>query len=73
MTNDRYLKGDNRMLKKELKDAQSEMKRAQGKLNNKGFVEKAPQKLVDEEKAKIEKYSQIIKKIEENIGQIKNR
>ncbi|EFK38917.1 hypothetical protein HMPREF9131_1498, partial [Peptoniphilus sp. oral taxon 836 str. F0141] len=60
-------------LEKELKDAQSEMKRAQGKLNNKGFVEKAPQKLVDEEKAKIEKYSQIIKKIEENIGQIKNR
>ena len=43
----------------ELEKVEAELIRANGKLNNPGFVAKAPQKLVDEEKAKIEKYSQL--------------
>ncbi len=41
----------------ELKKVESEILRAEGKLNNQGFVSKAPQKLIDEEKAKLEKYT----------------
>lgn len=43
----------------ELEKVEAELTRANGKLNNPGFVAKAPQKLVDEEKAKIEKYTQL--------------
>ena len=39
-------------LTKEKATIESEIKRAEGKLNNQGFIAKAPQKLVDEEKAK---------------------
>ena len=40
--------------------AVAELKRAEGKLNNAGFVAKAPAKLIDEEKAKVAKYTAII-------------
>lgn len=43
----------------ELEKATSELTRALGKLNNANFVEKAPQKLVDEERAKVEKYTSL--------------
>lgn len=46
-------------LTQELEKAESEIKRAEGKLNNQGFVAKAPAHLVEEEKAKIEKYTNI--------------
>ena len=38
------------------KKLEAEVERVEKKLANKGFVDKAPQKLVDEEKAKGEKY-----------------
>ncbi len=41
----------------QLDKIESEINRANGKLNNPGFVSKAPQNLVDEEKAKLEKYT----------------
>ncbi len=40
----------------EIERIDSEIQRAQGKLNNPSFVGKAPQKLVDAEKEKLEKY-----------------
>jgi valyl-tRNA synthetase len=40
----------------EVERIDSEIQRAQGKLNNPNFVGKAPQKLVDAEKEKLEKY-----------------
>ena len=40
----------------ELSKAESEIARAEGKLNNAGFVSKAPEKLIEEEKQKLEKY-----------------
>jgi valyl-tRNA synthetase len=57
-------------LNKELKDAQSELERARGKLNNQGFVAKAPRQLVEQEKEKAEKYTQLIEKIENSIREL---
>ena len=56
----------------ELKKAETELSRANGKLNNKGFVEKAPKALLDAEKEKVEKYSEMIRKLNERIAELKN-
>ncbi|MCD6435947.1 MAG: valine--tRNA ligase, partial [Clostridiales bacterium] len=40
-------------LSKEMKKLQNEVKRAKGKLSNEGFLNKAPQKLIEEENAKL--------------------
>jgi valyl-tRNA synthetase len=45
-------------LNKELGNMENEIKRAEGKLSNKGFVEKAPQKLIDEENEKKRRYEE---------------
>ena len=58
-------------LEKEEATARAELARAQGKLNNQGFIAKAPQKLIDEEKAKIEKYSQMLDAILERKSSLK--
>ena len=55
-------------LEKEKKKAISEIKRVEGKLNNPGFMNKAPEKLVEEEKAKKEKFEEILKTIEERLA-----
>lgn len=47
----------------ELEKVTSEIARADGKLNNSGFVSKAPKKLIDEERAKLEKYIAMREKI----------
>ncbi len=57
-------------LEKEKKRLESEIKRVEGKLSNKGFVAKAPQKLVDEEKAKGEKYRDMLTKVLESMEQL---
>ena len=57
-------------LQKELKEAKSELARAQGKLANQGFVQKAPKDLVEQEKAKAEKYQKLIQKIEKSIQEL---
>ncbi|MBR2860487.1 MAG: valine--tRNA ligase [Clostridia bacterium] len=58
-------------LEKELATVNSEIKRAQGKLNNEGFVAKAPEKLILEEKAKLEKYTDMLGKIQERLSALK--
>lgn len=55
-------------LNKERDKALAEIKRVEGKLNNLGFVNKAPAKLVEEEKAKKEKYEEILHTIEERLA-----
>ena len=55
----------------ELEKVEAELIRANGKLNNPGFVAKAPQKLVDEEKAKIEKYSQLKEELTAKLATLK--
>lgn len=54
-------------LLKERDTTQRELERANGKLGNKGFVEKAPQKLIEDEQAKVVKYTEMLKKLEERI------
>ena len=56
----------------EKKKIDGEIKRALGKLSNQGFLAKAPQKLVDEEKAKAEKYKGMLEKVLESIKSLEN-
>ncbi len=46
----------------------SELNRAKGMLSNSSFVEKAPKNLIDKEKEKIEKYTELLQKIEDRIS-----
>ncbi len=57
-------------LNKELKKIESEIKRAEGKLNNKGFTDKAPEKLIEEEKAKVQKYNEMYNAVKERLKSI---
>jgi valyl-tRNA synthetase len=59
-------------LNAEKKKLEGEIKRVEGKLNNPGFVNKAPQKVVDEEKAKGEKYKEMLDKVLESIKTMEN-
>ncbi|MCI8403731.1 MAG: valine--tRNA ligase [Clostridia bacterium] len=54
-------------LRGEKKKLEGEIKRVEGKLNNPGFVNKAPAKVVEEEKAKGEKYKEMLEKVLESI------
>jgi len=58
-------------LETEAKKMLSEIERAEKKLANEGFVAKAPQSLIDEEKAKIEKYKEMLKSAEEQMTRVK--
>lgn len=58
-------------LNEEKKKLEGEIKRVEGKLSNQGFVSKAPQKVVDEERAKGEKYKSMLEKVIENIEAMK--
>lgn len=58
-------------LNKEKEKAISEIKRVEGKLNNPGFMNKAPEKLVEEERAKKDKFEEILKTIEERLEKLK--
>ncbi|MBO4897757.1 MAG: valine--tRNA ligase [Clostridia bacterium] len=55
-------------LLKEKKNLEGEIKRSEGKLSNQGFLAKAPQKLIDEEKAKYEKYKEMYQKVCESLN-----
>ena len=55
-------------LVKELEKCKSELALAQSKLNNAGFVQKAPQKLIDAEREKVESYTQRIKILSEKLA-----
>ena len=46
-----------------VRSSRLEIKRAEGKLSNQGFVAKAPKALIDGEKAKVEKFTEIRNKI----------
>ena len=58
-------------LNKEKETAKSELKRAESMLKNEKFVSKAPAELIEKEKEKIIKYTELLEKIEENIKNIK--
>lgn len=58
-------------LTSEQKKLEAEIKRVEGKLGNASFVEKAPAKIVEEEKAKGEKYKAMLEKVLESIEKLK--
>lgn len=54
-------------LNAEKKKLEGEIKRVEGKLGNPGFMSKAPEKLVNEERAKGEKYKEMLEKVLKSI------
>ena len=54
-------------LKKEEGKLHGEIKRCNGMLNNEKFVSKAPRAKIDEEKAKLEKYTQMLAQVQERL------
>lgn len=58
-------------LEDEKKHLLDEIKRVDGKLSNKGFVDKAPARVIEEEKAKGEKYREMLQKVEESLAAFK--
>ncbi len=61
---------EKKRLDKELERVEAEIARAGGKLANSNFVAKAPKKLVDDERAKLDKFLDMKKKIERQIGEL---
>ena len=55
----------------ELKRLQGEIKRAQGKLSNKGFTDRAPEKVVQEERDKQADYEQQYQSTEKRLAELK--
>jgi len=55
-------------LNKEKQTLLGEIKRVEGKLNNQGFVAKAPAAVVEEERKKGEKYKEMLQKVEESLA-----
>ena len=58
-------------LNKEKETATKELNRAKGMLSNETFVSKAPQSLVEKEREKITKYTEVLTKIDEQINKLR--
>ena len=58
-------------LEKEEKRLQGELARVNGMLNNERFMSKAPEAKVAEERAKLEKYTQMMSQVQERLTQLK--
>ena len=57
-------------LQKERKRLEGELARVQGMLGNEKFMAKAPEQKVAEERAKLEKYTQMKAQVEERLAQL---
>ena len=57
-------------LEKEEKKLEGELKRSHAMLGNEKFVSKAPQAKIDEEKAKLEKYTQMMDQVKEQLARL---
>ena len=60
-------------LKDEIKRLEGEIKRASGKLSNKGFVEKAPEAVVSQEREKLNDYEDLLEKTKASLEEIKDK
>ncbi len=58
-------------IKGEIEKLQGEIKRSEGMLSNPGFTSKAPQKLIDQEKEKLELNNKKLKTFEEKLEELK--
>ncbi len=59
-------------LEKEKEKLEGELKRVTSKLSNEGFVSKAPENIINAEKAKKEKYEEMMQKVLARIESVKN-
>ena len=57
-------------LKKEKESLELELKRVNSKLSNESFVSKAPENIVEQEKAKLSKYQEMYRKVVERLKKI---
>ena len=64
------LEKEKKRLQKEMDNLKNEIARGQGKLNNPGFLSKAPAQLVEAEKEKLEKNAQMIAALEARIAEL---
>ncbi len=64
------LEAEKKRLQKELDRVEGEIARAGGKLSNNNFIAKAPKKLVDDERVKLEKFIDMKKKLEQQISEL---
>lgn len=49
----------------------NELKRAEGMLKNEAFIGKAPHELIEQENAKVKKYTELLEKIEDSLKKLK--
>jgi len=66
-------KKEKERLTKEKAKLEGEIKRVNGKLSNQGFLAKAPESLVNEEKAKKEKFEEMMKSVLERLENIESK
>ncbi|MFW6381812.1 MAG: class I tRNA ligase family protein, partial [Bacillota bacterium] len=57
-------------IEKEIEDVESEIARAEGKLDNEGFVNKAPEHLVEAEQEKLEEYTDKKEKLQARLEEL---
>lgn len=60
-------------LEKEKQNLLAEIKRVEGKLSNQGFLAKAPAAVVEQEKAKGERYRDMLSKVTESLAQLQKQ
>ena len=60
-------------LQNEKKKLHKEIERAGSKLNNPGFLAKAPAEVVEEEKTKLEKFTAMLEKVDESIEKLSDK
>ena len=60
-------------LSKEKDRLSGEIRRCEGMLKNEKFISKAPQSKIDEEKEKLEKYTQLFKQVEERLAMLTDK
>lgn len=60
-------------LSKEKKKLEGEVKRVNGKLSNQGFISKAPEKVIQEERDKKVKYEEMLAKVTERLEMIEKK
>ena len=61
------LEEEKKRIEQERKRLQSEIERCEKMLSNPGFINKAPQKKIEEEKEKLEKYTEMLNKVKDRL------
>lgn len=64
---------ENERLKKDRDNLNKEIKRLEGKLQNEGFIKKAPEKIVATEREKLEKYREMLEKVQDRLESLQNK